>query len=98
MEVKSVSDCLNIIDDNIVEDVNTISNLESIPKYLLEREHSYYIEDRVALSNVLRRINSITDNYNDFAENVRSEYVELKRLILVGLSACNTKPEVEDQK
>ena len=98
MEVKSVGDCSNIIDDAIVEDVNTISNLENIHKYLLEREHSYYIEERVALSNVLRRTNSIKDNYNDFAENVRSEYVELRRLLLVWLSVCNKKPKVDDQQ
>ena len=85
MEVKSVSDCLKIIVDAIVEDVNTFSNIESIHKYLLEREHSYYIEERVDLSNIFRQINSIIYNYNDFAENVRSEYVELRRLILVWL-------------
>ena len=93
MEMKPVNDCLNIIDDAIIEDVNTFSNLESIHKYLLEIEHSYYIEERVALSNVLGRIKSIIDNYNDFAENVGSKYVPLRRLKLVWLSVCNTQPE-----
>ena len=37
MQVKSVSDCLNIIDDSIVEKIIGISNLENIHKYLLEK-------------------------------------------------------------
>ena len=89
---------MNIIDDAIVDDGKTNSNLESIHKHLLERDHSYYIEETVAPSNVLRRINSIIDNYKDFAENLRSEYVELRNLILVWLSLCNTKPEFNDQQ
>ena len=57
MEVETVADCLNIFDDAIVEGVITITILENIHKYLVEREHSWYIEEKIALTNVLRRIN-----------------------------------------
>ena len=50
MEVKSVSDCLNIIDFAIVENNIGSSDLEDIHKYLLEKEESEFVEDRVALS------------------------------------------------
>ena len=51
MEMKSVSDCLNIIDDAIVEKIGKyfgISNLENIRKYLLDIGQCDFIEDRVA--------------------------------------------------
>ena len=60
--MKSVSDCLNIIDDARVENIGKnigISDLENIHKYLLEKGQSDFIEDRVALPNVLSQINSI---------------------------------------
>ena len=83
MEVETIADCLNVIDDALVEGVNTIGILESIHRFLVEREHSWCIEERIALRNVLKRINDIIDNYNNTAKDVRSEYIELRRLILV---------------
>ena len=65
MEMKSVSDCLNIVDDAIVENIgkyNGTSVLENAHKNLLEKGQSDFIEDRVALSIVLSQINSILEN------------------------------------
>ena len=65
MEVKSVSDCLNIIDDAIIRNIGkyiSISTLVIVHKYLLEKGQSDFIEDRVALSNVLGQINAIIEN------------------------------------
>ena len=67
--MKSVSDCLNFNDDAIVENFGKyfgISILDDINKYLLERGQSELIEERVALSNVLRQTNSIIENYYHF--------------------------------
>ena len=72
MEIKSVGDCLNIIDFDIVETIVKpigISNLENIHKYLLGNGQSDFIKDRVALSNVLCQINSIRENHYQFAED-----------------------------
>ena len=68
MEVKSVTDCLNIIDFAIVENIFVSSHLEDIHEYFLEKEESEFIEDRVALSEVFSQINSMIENYYQFPE------------------------------
>ena len=102
MELKSICDCLNIIDDAIVENNGKyigISILENIHKYLFEMGQSVFIEDRVALSTVLNQINSIIENHYQFAEeNIKSEYIQLRNVILVWLLECSTEPEVDDQR
>ena len=57
--MKSVSDCLNIIDRALGETFIGSSDLENTHKYLLEKGQSDFIEDRVALSKVLGQINSM---------------------------------------
>ena len=50
MEIKSLTDCLNIIDDAIVENIGKyigISGLENIHKYLLEK--SKVISSKIGL-------------------------------------------------
>ena len=71
MEVKSVSDCLNLFYDAIPENFIGISNLENIRRYLLEIGQSDFIEERDALSIVLSQINSIIENHYQFAEEDR---------------------------
>ena len=69
--MKSISDCLNIIDDAIVENIGKhvgISSLENLHKYLLENGQSDFIENRIALSNVSNQIIITIENYHQFAE------------------------------
>ena len=69
--MKSFSDCLNNIDDAIFENIGkhiSISDLENIHTYLLEKGQSDFTEDRVALSNVLSQRNSIKENYYQVSE------------------------------
>ena len=64
--MKSVSDCLNVIDDAVVENVGKnigISGSKNVQKYILEKRQSDFIEDKVVLSNVLNQINSIIENF-----------------------------------
>ena len=97
MEVKSVNVCLNIIDFVIVEYIFGSSDLEDIHKYLLEKGQSDFIEDRVALSKVLSQTISLIENYYQFPEeDIRNEYVQLRKSILVWLIEGNTKPEIDD--
>ena len=97
MEVKSVSGCLNIIKFAIVENKIGRSDLENIHEYLLEKGESDFIEDRLALSNVPRQINSVIENCYQFADVVmKSEYIQLRKLILVCLIECSTEPDVDD--
>ena len=83
MEVKSMDNSLNVIDDAIVENKGKyigISDLENIHKYLLEIGQSDFIEDRVALSNVLSQKNSILENHYQFVdEDIKSEYIQLRK-------------------
>ena len=99
MEVKSVSDCLNIIDIAIDENIFGNSDLENIHKYLLEKKESDFIEDRVDLSKVFSQINFMIENCYQFPEeDIKNEYGPLRKLILVWLIECNTKLEVDDQQ
>ena len=102
MEVKSVGDYFKNIDDAIVEIIGKfigVSNLENIHKYLLEIGQSDFIEDRVALSNVLSQIKSIMENQYQFVEeNIKREYVQLRKLIFVWLIESSTEPEVDNQQ
>ena len=107
MKVKSVSDCLNIIDDVMVENIGKYigtSILENIHKHLLENGQTDFIEDRVALSNVLGQINSMIKNqYQSAEEDIKSENIQMRKLILVWLVECATEsteptePEVDNQ-
>ena len=99
MEVKSVSDCLNNIDFAIVENKFVSSDLEDIHRYLLEKGESDFIEDRVALSEVLSQINSMIENYCQFPEeDIKNEYVESRKPKLVWLLKCKRKPEIDDRQ
>ena len=100
MEVKSVSDCLNIIDDAIVEKIGKyigISNLENFHKYLLEIGQVDFFADRVALSSVFSQKKSIIENYYKIdEEDIKSEYIQLRKLILAWLIECGPEPEVDN--
>ena len=100
--MKSVSDCLNTIDDAIVEKNGkyiTISDLEIIHKYLLEKGQSNFIEDRLAQSNVLSQLYSIIENHHQFVdEDIKSEYIQLRKVILVWSIECSTEPKFDKQK
>ena len=100
MEEKSVSDCFNIIDDALVENIGKyfgISNLENNHIYLLQIGKSDFIEDKVALSNMLSQINSMVENLYQFVEeDINKEYVQWRNLYLVWLIGCSTEPEIDD--
>ena len=69
--MKSIKDCLNVIDGVIIENIwksISIPGLEKIRKCFLENGQSDFIEDNIALSNVLSQINCITENHDQLAE------------------------------
>ena len=69
--MKSVSDCFNVFDDAMVEDIGKrigISILENFHKNLIAKGQSELIEIRVALSIVLRQTISIIENHHQFVE------------------------------
>ena len=57
-----------------------------------------FIEDGVALSNVFSQKISIIENHYQFIEeDLKSEYIQLRKLILVRLIECSTEPKVDNQ-
>ena len=54
MEVKSVTECLDIVDFAIVTNMGSELGLEKIHKYLLQKGQSEFFEDKLVLTNVLR--------------------------------------------
>ena len=98
MEVETIADCLNIIDYFLVEGINTIRILESIHKFLIEKGQRDFIADRIVLSKVLSQITSMIENKYQFPEaDLKNEYVQLRKIILLWLEEGNTKPEVDNQ-
>ena len=64
---------------------------------MLEIGQSDFIENRVTLSNVFSQVNSIIENNYQFAEDdIKSEYIQLRKLTLVWLRECSTEPEVDN--
>ena len=94
MVIVSIFD--HAIDENSGKDFGN-SFLENIHKYLLEKGQNDFLEDRVALSNILSQINCIIENHYQFAEkDIKNEYIQLRKLFSVWLIECGTKPEVDN--
>ena len=102
MEVKSIRDCLNIIDGVVVENIGKYTGiliLEIIHEHFLEKGQKDFIEKMTALSNVPSQINCIIENHNIFTEeDIKSEYIQLRKLILAWLIECSTKFQYKTRK
>ena len=64
--MKSVSECLNFIDDMIlcsVEKSVRIGNLEDIRNYMVGMYKEKYIEEMVAMSAILSQINLLIEKF-----------------------------------
>ena len=75
-----------------------ISILENVHKPLLKIVQSDFIENRVTLSNVLSQINSIIENHYQFAEeDIKSEYIQLRKILLIWVIEYSTELEIDNQ-
>ena len=93
MEVKSISDCLNIIDIAIVKDID-MKRLEDVRQYLLHRGKTYCNDERDALWCVFKQIKLTRDNlYKPFREDQKMRYIELRKLVLFWVIEINSKLE-----
>ena len=102
MEVKSISDCLNFIDNLILcstEKHIGIGNLEDVRDYMNGMYDSKYIEEMVSMLAVLSEINLIIDRfYLDKKSDIKQLYRDLRKRILAWLKENNTKPEVDNDE
>ena len=108
MEVKSISDCLNLIDNMIFQ-----KNFKIMVKNDLERIRNHtewqqadcvsrgeFVEERVDCLSVLRQINRIIERSysNDTEEELDEQYNKLRQRILEWYDTINAKPENNDQE
>ena len=104
MEAKSVSDCLNRI-DNIIFDKSfkcmIKDDLELIRNHIEWQQANVvakgeYIEDRLAVLSVLAQINHILEKLylKNTEEELDAEYNKLRQKILDWYGTINTKPEI----
>jgi len=108
MEVKSVSECLNRI-DNMIFDKSlkylVKDDLEHIRNHIEwqqadDVDRGEYFEERVAVLSVLSLINSIKEIYYSDAteEDLDEKYNELRQRVPEWYEVFNTKPENNDQQ
>ena len=100
MEVKSLSDCLNKIDNMIFDKTFKYlvrDDLELIRNHI-EWEHADVIakgEDGLAVMPALTQINHIIERFysNDTEDELDEQYNKLRQLILEWYEVINTKPK-----
>ena len=102
MQVKSISDCSNFIDNLILCNTEKhigIGNLEDVRDYMIEMHDGKYIEEMVSILAVLSQINLIIDRfYLDKESNIEQLYHDLRKRIFTWLKGNNTKPEVDNDE
>ena len=102
MEPKTLSDCLSSIDFAIVENVKLLSikSLEGIHNHLLKFRRTGYMENNIALLNILKQIKCIIDNFFSYEddESFYNEYIELRKLLICWVVEYDKKAEVDNQE
>ena len=101
MEVKSISDCLNRVDNMIFEKslkCKVKGDLEDIRNHI-ERKR-VHIFTRVAVLAVLSQINHIIERFysGDNEEDLDKQYKILRRRLLDWYEVINTEPEFNNQQ
>ena len=102
MEMKSVSEGLNFIDDMILcsaEKNVGIGKLEDMRNCVIRMYKEKYIEEVVAMSAILSQINLIIEKlYLDKEYDNKKQFCNLRKRIVAWLEKSNTKPEIDDQQ
>ena len=95
MEPKTISDCLSSIDNALVQNVKLLSikSLEDIHNHFLKFRRTGYIENIIALLNILKQINCIKVKFSSYEddESFYIEYVELRKMIFDWVCECDKK-------
>ena len=102
MQVNSISDCLNFIDNLILcgtEKHIGVKNLEDVRDYMIGIYDGKYIEEMVSMLAVLSQINLIIDRFFlDKESDIKQLYRDLRKRILAWLKENMTKPEVDNDE
>ena len=102
MEVKSISDYLNFIDNLILcgtEKHIGIGNLEDVRDYMIGMYYGKYIEEMVSMLESLSQINLIIDRfYLDKESDIKQPYRDLRKRIIAWFKENNTMPDVDSDE
>ena len=93
-KIDSVTDCLNLIDNSIVQTPYFISieRLEEIHNFLINMSEMKFIENMLVILDVLKYINNMIGEYDTM--NVE-KYRELRKLIIDIMIEINNKGDVD---
>ena len=94
-KINSVTDCLNLIDTSIVKTpyfIN-IEQLEEIHNFLINMSEKKFIENMIVISNVLKYINYMIDEYESLDVE---EYKALRKLIIDIMIEINNKGDIDE--
>ena len=98
MEVKSISDCLNICDIAIDNDID-MSSLEKIQKYMVDKGMSDFQDENDARRCVMKQINLIMENlYELFEKEQKLRFIELRKLIIMWVKEIARNRDVDNEK
>ena len=103
MEHKSFKNVLDSLDYTIVDNNSQflgIENLEMIPKYLLDKRDVEYAHcEFFELPYILEQINCLIENNFKFNnDEIKAEYIKLRKQLIKWFVECNTQDENENKK
>ena len=103
MELKSFRNVLDSLDYTIVADNSRflgIENLEMIRKYLLDkRDIEFKHCEMFELLYILEQINYIIENNFNFSnDEIKAEYIKLRKQLIKWFVECNTQDENKNEK
>ena len=94
-KINSVAACLNLIDNSMVHTkyfVN-IEQLEEIHNFLINMSEMKFIESMIVISNVLKHINYMIDEYKSLDDE---KYRALRKLIIDVTIEINNKGDIDE--
>ena len=94
-KINSVTDCLNLIDTSIVQTSYFISikQLEERHNFLIKMSEMKFIENMIVISNVLKYINYMIDDYKSLDDE---NYRALRKLIIDIMIEINNKGDIDE--
>ena len=102
MEIKSVSECLNFIDDMILCSVEKnvgVGISEDLRDFMIDMYNEKYIEELVTMLAILSQIDFIIKKiYLDNESDIKKQYCCWRKRILTWLEVSKRKAEINDQQ
>ena len=102
MEMKTVADCLDVIDNMILHNIekkDSMGSLESMRDYFLDDYNKRSDKELVAIMSIVAQINLIINRFYlpvDFS--ITDYYYDLRRRTLAWLKACNENIKDDNQQ